>query len=531
MKKYLLLNWKQNLLFFILTLIFSVLFSLSSVVLTFVLNNLINLNFKKTFLWLIVNLILTLLAYVFTYLRMIYQEKLIQKTMIQIKMETLSNIENMDYETFHNKNDNEYVAWLNTDMSIIENQGLKNFYLLIYHYTVMVCSIVALLFYNYYFILLSLFIAMCMLYTPVIFKKRMEINTEGVSKNSEASMSNITQLINGFNSLYSLNKVKLLSKYSKKYFQGVADSKVKQMKTSRLLYFILQTIQTLGEVSIILLTAALAVSKLITPGSIFSTINLAGMLYDSIVQSSSLQSDINSIDSVFNKIQKNNKIDIFEKDNKEKISPLKNELCLKNLSYNYGEKIIHYPDMIFERGKKYAIIGESGSGKSTFMNILNGYFNHYNGTFLYDGMDKKTIRNSTYLDSVSYVSQKPYLFNMSIRENLCLNDEYTDEELKNILRKVKFSDSLLEFPNGLDTMVVNNGTNFSGGQVQRIALARTLLREKSILFLDEFTSSLDKENALYIEKEILKNKDLTVVMITHRIHSETKALFDEIYEL
>ena len=129
------------------------------------------------------------------------------------------------------------------------------------------------------------------------------------------------------------------------------------------------------------------------------------------------------------------------------------------------------------------------------------------------------------------MNQNPDFIHLSVRENLLLGDRFTDEELWDSLEKAHLSEFVESLPEGLDTILSEKGSNWSGGQLQRLSIARALLREKSILFLDEPTSKLDAKAAEEVEKVLLNLRDVMVIMITHHIRDTSTKSYDDIISL
>lgn len=132
---------------------------------------------------------------------------------------------------------------------------------------------------------------------------------------------------------------------------------------------------------------------------------------------------------------------------------------------------------------------------------------------------------------MSYIEQNVFLFNSSILDNITLGKEFTDEQLKKALQESALAGDLAAMPEGLYTAVGEGGGNLSGGQKQRVAIARALLHHRSILLVDEGTSALDQTNADIVEKSLLSNPDLTLILVSHHLHEERKKQFTKVYEL
>ena len=178
-----------------------------------------------------------------------------------------------------------------------------------------------------------------------------------------------------------------------------------------------------------------------------------------------------------------------------------------------------------------ALIGPSGCGKSTLLKLLLGWLPDYTGTIRFDGRDARDYTPEQLQRQMSYIEQDVFLFNTTIRENITLGEEFTDEQMERALRDSALAGDLAHMPEGLDTVVGEEGSNLSGGQKQRVAIARALIHDCSILLIDEGTSALDQKNADIVEQSLLSNPDLTLVLISHHLTAERKSQFDRVYDL
>lgn len=207
-------------------------------------------------------------------------------------------------------------------------------------------------------------------------------------------------------------------------------------------------------------------------------------------------------------------LDEYFKDSKEvKLLNDFNSVKLRNVIFSYikdGQKI-KIPEFILNKGDKISIVGESGQGKTTTMNILSGLYPLENGELLIDNK----ICNNYRLDLV-FVSQEVELFDLSIRDNLCLGKDIPEEKIMQLLEEAGLMGWYKELPNGLDTLVGEKGIKLSAGQKQRLNLIRGILIDKELYFFDEPTSNLDalsEEKITNMIEKYLKNK--TYVIVTH----------------
>ena len=201
-----------------------------------------------------------------------------------------------------------------------------------------------------------------------------------------------------------------------------------------------------------------------------------------------------------------------------------------NFSYDVNREILHDVSMSFPMGSFTAIVGESGCGKSTLAGVLVGRNKGYFGDVSVGGVSLKEVGEASLMDTITYISHTSYIFKGSVRDNLLLGQsDANDSKLWKVLEQVNLA-SFLKEENGLDTLLNEKGSNLSGGQCQRLALARALLHDSKIYIFDEATSNIDVESENDIMKEIHNlAKTKTVILISHRLANVEKA--DNIYVL
>lgn len=201
---------------------------------------------------------------------------------------------------------------------------------------------------------------------------------------------------------------------------------------------------------------------------------------------------------------------------------LRGEIEFRGLNFSYSgstKKTLDDVGFKIRQGESAAILGMIGSGKTTLVQLLPRIFDTERGTLLIDGRPIQDISLGKLRDSIGYVGQEPFLFSMTLRENIVLaKEDASEEEVLDMARLAGLESDLERFPNGLDTLVGERGVALSGGQKQRVALARALIKRPKILVLDDAFSSLDVET----EELILKNirgfiRDITTVVVTHRL--------------
>lgn len=219
--------------------------------------------------------------------------------------------------------------------------------------------------------------------------------------------------------------------------------------------------------------------------------------------------------------------DIFDDDKYQKekfgnkhLTKINGDFEFKNVTFKYDTKLI-LNDLNFKvnANETVAFVGKSGAGKTTIFNLLCKMYDNYDGTITMDGVNIKKLDKDTIRGNITIVSQNPYIFNMSIKDNLKLvKNDLTEEEMVEACKLACLDEYISSLPNKYDTVVGEGGVNLSGGEKQRLAIARAFLQKTEIILFDEASSALDNETQAKIQQAIDNlQKDYTILMIAHRL--------------
>jgi ABC-type multidrug transport system fused ATPase/permease subunit len=212
--------------------------------------------------------------------------------------------------------------------------------------------------------------------------------------------------------------------------------------------------------------------------------------------------------------------------------PVKGSVLFKRVSFSYGDQpTLHEVTLEAKPGETIALVGPTGAGKSTVVNLLCRFYEYEEGSITIDGQELKNTRKSSLRSALGYVTQEAFLFNGTVRENLCLAKRNASEkELISALKAARAEEFVRKLPEGLDTNVGERGVKLSGGEKQRLSIARALLKDPPILLLDEATASVDSETERLIQEALdalMANRSAFV--IAHRLSTIRNA--DRIYVL
>ena len=197
---------------------------------------------------------------------------------------------------------------------------------------------------------------------------------------------------------------------------------------------------------------------------------------------------------------------------------------------NTAEPVLKDASLTVDAAQKVALVGESGCGKSTLAKLLFQYYPDYSGDILFNGRQVRTLDRTALYRRVGYIAQTAYLFHDTIRNNICLHEDFPDEQLAHAIAAAGLTDWVASLPDGLDTVISENGKNLSGGQRQRIGIARLALRSYDLIIADEITASLDPDTSQQVMENLIAMPCM-VVAITHDVAGSFMHQFDKVYRV
>ena len=293
---------------------------------------------------------------------------------------------------------------------------------------------------------------------------------------------------------------------------------MKTVKTNELSGPLMEVLGAVGIASVIIVGGTQVINGFMSVGEFFSFLTALFMLYTPLKRLSSIynamQDAIAASQRIFYILDMKPSILDGSKD----IDNI-NSIVFDNVKLNYGEKeALKGISFSVKKGEKLALVGDSGGGKSSIVNLLIRFYDPTEGEILFDNIDYKQLKLDNLREKIAIVTQRVYIFNDTVAANVAYGKDIDIDKVRDCLSKAYALDFVDKLENGIDTVLDENGTNLSGGQRQRIAIARALYTDPDILIFDEATSALDSKSEQFISKAIEDiSKDKIMIIIAHRL--------------
>ena len=523
--------WMKHIKDFCILMVFLFLDVLGDIVLALLFGQIIDKagsrDLPAIFLLITETIIFTIVTVFIYWLYRVFTKKFIFLMIRDTKVKIFADIQNLNITKFFNEDIGNKISLLTNDMAILEDDYFQSLILVIRAAILFILSITTIIIKSYQVGIFLLILTMFSVFLPKLFGKKLSSYKKDYSDAQAEYTSRISEYLNGFDTIKSFNMAETI----KKAFFHNADTVVKKGIVYEKQYSSIRSISIFfGSLIFMggyLFGAYLAAKGIITLGTMIICIQLSNHISNPIYTFVERFSSFKAVAGILKKIE--SQYSNLKEDENSLISHenLEKDITIKQVAFSYENKnIIENISQRFEKNKKYAIVGLSGSGKSTILKLLSGKIKPTSGNIEIDDINISNLSEKSILNLYSYISQSVFLFKGSIFDNITLYNDYPKEKVKDILKKVGLEKFIPEMDN--PDFVGENGINLSGGEKQRISIARALIRETDVLVADEILSNLDNETALKIERELLNLNEITLIAVTHRLFEETLTDFDEI---
>lgn len=529
MSYYLRKNWKISSLVCFLQICIWGIQTAAQLLLISIFDAAMGLDFKRFIFWIFMNLLCWGIYFIFGIIQEYFQSKTVRRLNNQLRHDLYLSLLNKDYKEYHSLDSGEYISWLTNNVSQIEKLAWNPFFDCVGRVSQIIYSVLALAWIDWVLLLASLITATVMWSVPKLFDKKMEkVGAENSSAQAVA-VGHLKDLFFGVDVLRLFGKKSLFLQKGDAVSDEIEYANFHLNCTKNIVWKIIGFLNVLLQIIIDILIVLLAFVGRIKIVIIVAGSSLIGSITNSFSSIADFRLSMAASKPYFMKVNIRDS-SILTKD-RYNSRPIIKDIVIENVSFHYGEKsVLKNVNMHLKKGGKYALVGPSGCGKTTLLKILLGWLPDYSGTIKFDDINAKDYTIEELQSQISYIEQDVFLFNSTIKENITLGEQFSKEKMEKTLRASAMSKDLASMPNGLETFVGEGGKKLSGGQKQRIAIARALIHNHSILLVDEGTSLLDEENADVVERSLLMNSNLTLVLVSHHLSMERKKLFNQVFE-
>lgn len=489
----------------------------------------VNKNLGKFDEILIYAIIFVVSAFLVGYISEVMKAKYIQKTFLNFKGDLFERLIGKNIMSFRENNISYYISMFTNDLTMLEQDYFGAILDLIYQSFRFVLATAAVVVMSPYLLIVVIAVGVLPVIVPNLFGKKVSQYRKDFSDSLSKFTTSVKEYLSGYEVIKSFN---IEDKIKEEY----GDSN-KQVEGTKYRFKVLSSLVTnlssisgfLMSLAVIMVGTYMVIKGRLTVGSMMASVQLMNYIVNPL---RSFAENINKVKSVR---QINDKfINLLSSDdNKEdgiKKDVFYDKVEFKNVSFSYkGDRdILKNISFSVKKGEKYAIVGTSGSGKSTILKLLLGYFEKFRGEITIDETDIRHIRPNSLYKLVSVIQQEVFIFDSSVKNNIVLFKDYSEDYINNIIKKSGLNLFVDSLNNGLNTRVGESGCNLSGGERQRIAIARALIKNTPILILDEATSSLDNETTYKIEKSLIDIDELTTLVVTHKLIKNILEKYDGI---
>lgn len=475
------------------------------------------------------SIFLIILLFVTEYIDGYVMSSYIKNTVNYLRCDIFTKILNKDMKDFSLDNSGKYISILYNDIKIIEDSLLNNIFLVISSFISFIISLLFLFSISPSIVIFIVIFGILGFVIPNALSKKLIVEKNNYSHNLEEITSVTKDLFSGFEVIKGFNIGSKINTIFKNSSNTVESTKKKCSILESIIKGFSLSFSVTVYLGVLILGGYLMYKGEISVGTAIIIIQLSTHIVGPVKTSISLINQIKSVSLIADKIDEI-LYDSCEDIEEISLPKFENSIEIKNLDFSYtnDRKALNNINLTFEKNKKYAIVGESGCGKSTLIKLLMRYYKDYNGDILIDNKDIHKIFSNDLYKNMSMIQQNVFMFDDSIKENIKLFANYSDEEVLSICGRSGLSNLISRLPNGINSLVGENGNKLSGGEKQRIAIARSLINNTKILILDESTSALDNETAYNLESSLLSINDLTLIVVTHKLIKNILLNYDEI---
>lgn len=459
------------------------------------------------------------------------QPRFIERAMRQYKDFAFQKLTEKSISSFRDESTATYLSALTNDANSIEADYLAQQLSLITKTVAFIGALAMMLWYSPLMTAIALGVTILPLVASLLTGSKLQAAEKRVSDRNKDFTAALHDCLSGFAVVKNFKAEREIFKLFAESNRALESEKFNKRRIKTLVGMIGAVAGIFAQLGVFLIGAYLALSGYgLTPGVVIIFVNLMNFLIQPIAELPGLLASRRAALGLIGKLAA-----ALEKNptacGGEELSMLEHDIRLEKVSFSYdGEKeVLHEISAVFEAGKAYAIVGGSGSGKSTMLHLLMAGSTEYTGNILLDGTELRRMAPESLYEMTSVIQQNVFVFNASIKDNVAMFRSFPQQELDDAIRRAHLTGLIAE--RGESYLCGEGGNGLSGGEKQRVSIARSLLKKSSVLLADEVTAALDAQTAHQVTSDILDLHGITRIIVTHTLEESLLRRYDGIIVL
>ena len=464
-------------------------------------------------------------------LEYISMPRYIERAMLQYKNFAFRKLTEKGISSFRDESTATYLSALTNDSTSIETDYLEQQMALISKVFTFAGALVMMLWYSPLLTAIAAGVTILPLIASLLTGSRIEAAERRVSDRNRSFTAALSDCLAGFSVVKSFKAEKEIFKLFAENNRALEGEKFSKRRIKTIVGMIGSVTGIIAQLGVFLVGSYFALSGYgLTPGVVIIFVNLMNFMISPIAELPGLLASRKAARGLIDKLATALESNPVSEGTSE-LTHLASGIRLENVSFGYDDskEVLHGISAFFDAGKAYAVVGASGSGKSTMLNLLTAAAGNYRGNILIDDTELGSIASESLYELISVIQQNVFIFNASIRDNVTMFRSFPEQEIEDAISHAHLNALIAERGDGY--LCGENGKGLSGGEKQRISIARSLLKKSSVLLADEATASLDAQTAHQVASDILDLDGITRIVVTHGLEESLLRRYDGIVVL
>ena len=449
----------------------------------------------------------------------------------QVRQRILEQVLHRTVAQYNAEGDAAYLSLLTTDLRTLYDDYYMSLFSIVFWGGIMLCALAMYLYISPVMLLAILLVTIPPLVLPRRMNERLKATRDAFSLQMADYTQQLKELLGGFEIIRSFLREDAYAALHQKAARKARESELDYQQSLNAMVTNTSLISNLIFPVVMLVGLFLAFDGRLTMGTVSTAASMANFVITPCHQIAQCWAKVKSSQGIRQRLE----AAMAEPQAAEQGEPIGHidSIQCETVRFAYpntAEPVLKDASLTVDAAQKVALVGESGCGKSTLAKLLFQYYPDYSGDILFNGRQVRTLDRTALYRRVGYIAQTAYLFHDTIRNNICLHEDFPDEQLAHAIAAAGLADWVASLPDGLDTVISENGKNLSGGQRQRIGIARLALRSYDLIIADEITASLDPDTSQQVMENLIAMPCM-VVAITHDVAGSFMHQFDKVYRV